>query len=154
MGSQSGEAGEPHMPSSVFSLQIQGAAEGFQRILSRSDWIPITAQRDLYGNDGDETQPWAGLDTERPGDNLQGSHGCVGVLVTMLWPAMCTERRLTYKNSLPKAQLGPAGLAANFHFTWEAFNFKTSRFESKFLLLIMGLSSMTTAPSTHSFSLG
>lgn len=43
--------------------------------------------------------------------------GCVGVIVTTLWPAMDTERRLIYKNLLLKAQLGLAGPAANFHFT-------------------------------------
>lgn len=80
--------------------------------------------------------------------------GCVGVIVTTLWPAMDTERRLTYKNLLLKAQLGPAGPAANFHFTRDAFAFKTSCFESRFLLLNTGLSGRTTAPSEHSFGLG
>lgn len=80
--------------------------------------------------------------------------GCVGVFVTILWSAMGTERRLTYKNPLLKAQRGPAGPAANFHFTRNAFTFKTSCFESRFLLLYTGLSGRTTAPSVHSFGLG
>lgn len=80
--------------------------------------------------------------------------GCMYVLVTMLWPVMCTEWRLTYKNQLLKAQRGTAGPTANFHFTRDAFTFKTSCFESRFLLLNMGLSSRNTAPSVHSFGLG
>lgn len=77
--------------------------------------------------------------------------GCVGVPVTMLWQDTCPEKGLTYKNPLLKAQLGPARTEANFHFIQDAFTFKTSCFESRFLLLNMGLSSGTTAPALYSF---
>lgn len=80
--------------------------------------------------------------------------GCVGVLVTMLWQTMCMKKRLTYKNLLLKAQLSLARTTANFHFIWDAFTFKTSCFESRFLLLNMGLSSRTTAHFVCSFGLG
>lgn len=80
--------------------------------------------------------------------------GCVGVLVTMLWPDTCPEKGLTYKNPLLKAQLGIARTEANFHFIRDAFTFKTSCFESRFLLLNMGLSGGTTAPALYSFGRG
>jgi hypothetical protein len=44
--------------------------------------------------------------------------GCVGVLVPMQWPAMCTGKRLTYKNLLLKAQLSQAGLQATSTLLW------------------------------------
>lgn len=80
--------------------------------------------------------------------------GCVGVLVTRLWPDTCPEKGLTYKNPLLKAQLGTARTEANFHFIRDAFTFKTSCFESRFLLLNMGLSGGTTAPALYSFGRG
>lgn len=102
-GVSSGEAGKPHVLSSVFSLYPEGSRRVSKTFKQRgSGWIRIAAQRTVavmtvrhvHG------QCWMqrGLVTI-----CKKCVGCVDVLVTMLWPVMCTEWRLTYKNQLLKA---------------------------------------------------
>lgn len=76
--------------------------------------------------------------------------GCVGIH----HHALASHVQRMEADLQEAAPESPAGPAANFHFTRDTFSFKTSCFESRFLLLNMGVSSRTTAPSVHSFGLG
>ena len=68
--------------------------------------------------------------------------------------ALANHRHLKEGDLQELAPESPAKSEANFHFPLDIFTFGTSCSESRFLLLNMGLSRRTTAPSVHPLDLG